>query len=234
MVDGQELRKRLEARIAELPPGYISKKTIKGKTQYYLQWNDGEKLRSKYIRAEDVETVRGQIEERKKLQEKLKELQLRYPDETETVVYETNLIFGDSLRIMTDAVAKYRTRDCYGLLKKFLAGTDRTRVCALYGLRRTGKTTLLLQAIAGMPDAEFRKCVYGKLRTENTMDQVTRDLQKLFRAGYRYVFLDEVTLMKDFVDSAALFSDIYAMMGMKIVLSGTDSLGFWFAQDNEL
>ena len=234
MVNGQELRKRLEARIAELPPGYISKKTIKGKTQYYLQWNDGEKLRSKYIRAEDVETVRGQIEERKKLQEKLKELQLRYPDETETVVYETNLIFGDSLRTMMDAVAEYRTRDCYGLLKKFLAGTDRTRVCALYGLRRTGKTTLLLQAIAGMPDAEFRKCVYGKLRTENTMDQVTRDLQKLFRAGYRYVFLDEVTLMKDFVDSAALFSDIYAMMGMKIVLSGTDSLGFWFAQDNEL
>ena len=234
MVDGQELRKRLEARIAELPPGYISKKTIKGKTQYYLQWNDGEKLRSKYIRAEDVETVRGQIEERKKLQEKLKELQLRYPDEAETVVYETNLIFGDSLRIMTDAVAEYRTRDCYGLLKKFLAGTDRTRVCALYGLRRTGKTTLLLQAIAGMPDAEFRKCVSGKLRTENTMDQVTRDLQKLFRAGYRYVFLDEVTLMKDFVDSAALFSDIYAMQGMKIVLSGTDSLGFWFAEHEEL
>ena len=49
MVDGQELRKRLEARIAELPPGYISKKTIKGKTQYYLQWNDGEKLRSSIL-----------------------------------------------------------------------------------------------------------------------------------------------------------------------------------------
>ena len=40
--------------------------------------------------------------------------------------------------------------------------------------------------------------------------------------------------MKDFIDSAALFSDIYSMMGMKIVLSGKDSLGFWLARDNEL
>ena len=39
-------------------------------------------------------------------------------------------------------------------------------------------------------------------------------------------FIDEVTLMPDFIDSAALFSDIYAAQGMKIVLSGTDSLGF--------
>lgn len=40
--------------------------------------------------------------------------------------------------------------------------------------------------------------------------------------------------MEDFIDSAALLSDIYVPMGMRIVLSGTDSLGFWFARDNEL
>lgn len=50
----------------------------------------------------------------------------------------------------------------------------------------------------------------------------------------RYVFIDEVTLMEDFIDSAALFSDVFATMGMKIVLSGTDSLGFWLAMDEEL
>ena len=66
------------------------------------------------------------------------------------------------------------------------------------------------------------------------MRDITDDLDKLHRAGYRYVFLDEVTLMADFIDSAALFSDIYTMMGMKIVLSGTDSLGFWLAENNEL
>ena len=48
------------------------------------------------------------------------------------------------------------------------------------------------------------------------------------------VHIDEVTLMEDFIDGAALFSDIYAACGMKIVLSGTDSLGFLFTKSEEL
>ena len=46
--------------------------------------------------------------------------------------------------------------------------------------------------------------------------------------------IDKVTLMDDFIDSAALFSDVYAARGMKIILSGTDSLGFLFSEDREL
>ena len=234
MVDGKELRLRVEKRIAELPPGYISKKNIKGKTQYYLQWRENGKMKSKYIRADEVESVQKQIEERKKLQSRLKELELRYPKGKEEVVYETKVVYGEHLRFMTEAVNGFQKRDCFETIQKFLRSADRTRVCALYGLRRTGKTTLLLQTIAGMSDEDFQKSFYVKMKTENTMDQIARDLQKLFDNGYRYAFIDEVTLMQDFVDSAALFSDIYSMMGMKIILSGTDSLGFWFAQDNEL
>lgn len=234
MVDGKELRKRIEARIAQLPPGYISKKNIKGKTQRYLQWRENGKLKSKYIRADDVEKISKQIDERKALQKKLKELRLRYPKEGETVVYETNIICADALRYMTEAVRGFQKRACYESIANFLHSADRTRVCALYGLRRTGKTTLLLQTLLEMPDADFERSAYVKIRTANTMEQITRDLKKLFDSGFRFVFIDEVTLMKDFVDSAALLSDIYAMMGMKIVLSGTDSLGFWFARDNEL
>ena len=234
MVDGKELRRRVESRIAELPPGYISKKNIKGKIQYYRQWRENGKLKSKYIRADDVESIRKQIEERKALQERLKELQLRYPNEGENIVYETKIVYGDDLRKMVKTVKGLKKRDCFGRIEKFLHGTDRTRVCALYGLRRTGKTTLLLQTIAEMSEEEFGKCFYAKMNTENTMAQITRDLDKMFYNGYRYAFIDEVTLMKDFIDSAALFSDIYSMMGMKIVLSGKDSLGFWLARDNEL
>ena len=234
MVDGKELRRRVESRIAELPPGYISKKNIKGKIQYYRQWRENGKLKSKYIRADDVESVRKQIEERKALQERLKELQLRYPNEGENIVYETKIVYGDDLRQMIETIKGFKKRDCFGRIEKFLHGTDRTRVCALYGLRRTGKTTLLLQTIAEMSEEEFGKCFYAKMNTENTMAQITRDLEKMFDNGYRYAFIDEVTLMKDFIGSAALFSDIYSMMGMKIVLSGKDSLGFWLARDNEL
>lgn len=48
------------------------------------------------------------------------------------------------------------------------------------------------------------------------------------------MFIDEVTLMPDYIEGAALLSDIYAAMGMKIVLSGTDSLGFLFSEDSQL
>ena len=51
---------------------------------------------------------------------------------------------------------------------------------------------------------------------------------------YKYVFIDEVTLIEDFIEGAALFSDIFAACGMKIVLSGTDSLGFFFSEDEQL
>lgn len=149
-------------------------------------------------------------------------------------MYETKIVYGDDLRKMVKTVKGLKKRDCFGRIEKFLHGTDRTRVCALYGLKRTGKTTLLLQTIAEMSEEEFSKCFYAKMNTENTMAQITRDLEKMFDNGYRYAFIDEITLMKDFIDSAALFSDIYSMMGMKIVLSGKDSLGFWLAQDNEL
>ena len=149
-------------------------------------------------------------------------------------MYETKIVYGDDLRKMVKTVKGFKKRDCFGRIEKFLHGTDRTRVCALYGLKRTGKTTLLLQTIAEMSEEEFGKCFYAEMNTENTMDQITRDLEKMFDNGYRYAFIDEVTLMKDFIDSAALFSDIYSMMGMKIVLSGKDSLGFWLARDNEL
>ena len=40
--------------------------------------------------------------------------------------------------------------------------------------------------------------------------------------------------MDDFINTAATLSDIYSSLGMKIVLSGTDSLGFAFSSRDEL
>ncbi len=235
MTDGYEMIQRLEERIALLPAGYISRKMINGKAQYYLQWRENGKLNSKYIREDALEEVRRQIEERKNLQEKLKELRVQYPKEdAEEILFETNVVTGEVLWDMAEPVRKLQHRDLFTQLQSYLYSADRTRVCAVYGLRRTGKTTMLLQAVAQMSAEDFKKAVYIKFQRSDTMAMINRDLKKLKKAGYQYIFMDEVTLMKDFIDSAALFSDIFVAMGMKIVLSGTDSLGFWFAQNNEL
>ena len=233
MTDGYELIQRISDRIAELPAGYISEKTIKGKIQFYRQWREDGKLKSKYISAEDVDAVREQIAERKRLEEKLKELRTLYP-ETPSADYETSVVSGEDLRDLVEPVKNLQKRDLYPQIEKYIYGTDRTHVLAVYGLRRTGKTTMLYQTIADMSAEDFDKTVYIKLRSGDTMGKISRDLKRLKKEGYRYVFLDEVTLMEDFIDAASMFSDIFVSMGMKIVLSGTDSLGFWFAEDNEL
>lgn len=227
------LIKEIKDRIAKLPVGYISEKTINGKKQYYRQWRENGKLTSKYISAEELDYIRGQIEKRKQLEEELMKYQNLHP-KTDVSEYETNVIFGDNLWDMVEHTRYMQTRDLYPQIEKYIYGNDRTRVCAVYGLRRTGKTTMLFQAIADMHWEDFLKTAYIKVQTIDEMANINRDLKKLYKYGFKYIFIDEVTLMKDFIDSAALFSDVFVAMGMKIVLSGTDSLGFWFARDNEL
>lgn len=235
MNNAYEQMKALEERIAKLPSGYISKKNISGKTRYYLQWREDGKLKSKYIREEELETLSAQIEERKALQKSLQEMQIQYPKpQYDASSFETKVTTGVNLAKIVKKTKDLKKRDAYEKITKYIYGNDYTRVCAIYGLRRTGKTTMLFQAIADMSDEDFAKTAYIKARTTDRMDMVIRDLDRLHKAGFVYVFIDEVTLMEDFIDSAALFSDIYTQMGMKIVLSGTDSLGFWFARDNEL
>lgn len=224
--------RQLDEKIAELPAGYISEKMIHGKKRHYRQWREKGKIKSQYLREEDVEEVRRQITERKHLEQQRKELKMRFPEQL--AEYKTHVVTGEELAQMVAGTRNMARRDCFYRIPQYLHGSVRTRVLVVYGLRRTGKTTMLFQAIAEMEEEDFSKAAYVKLRTTDTMRDITDDLDKLHRAGYWYVFLDEVTLMADFIDSAALFSDIYTMMGMKIVLSGTDSLGFWLAENNEL
>lgn len=148
--------------------------------------------------------------------------------------FETGVVIGKALTALSQGVDHWECRDCFGQLEEYLYNGKRDRVCLLFGLRRTGKTTMLRQAVARMIKEDRARSAYIKARRSDTMEMVNRDLKRLFHAGFQYVFLDEVTLMRDFIDSAALFSDVYASMGMKIVLSGTDSLGFWLAMDQEL
>ena len=145
--------------------------------------------------------------------------------------FYTNVVTGTGLQALANSVAKYGKRDCFSTLQKFVAGSYDGKICILYGLRRTGKTTLLFQMLSDLP---IEKTAYIKVQTTDDMSRLTKDLKVLFELGYRYVFIDEITLLNDFIDTAAVLSDVFSMMGMKIVVSGTDSLGFAMANRDEL
>lgn len=150
---------------------------------------------------------------------------------SQTTEFHTNIVTGTGLQALANSVAKYGKRDCFSTLQKFVAGSYDGKICILYGLRRTGKTTLLFQMLSELP---IEKTAYIKVQTIDDMSRLTKDLKALFELGYRYVFIDEITLLSDFIDTAAVLSDVFSMMGMKIVVSGTDSLGFAMANRDEL
>lgn len=145
--------------------------------------------------------------------------------------FYTNVVTGTGLRALANSVAKYGKRDCFSILQKFVTGSYDGKICILYGLRRTGKTTLLFQMLSELP---IEKTAYIKVQTIDDMSRLTKDLKALYELGYRYAFIDEITLLSDFIDTAAVLSDVFSMMGMKIVVSGTDSLGFAMANRDEL
>lgn len=227
----------LEARIAEFPLGSISQKQVNGKTYYYHRFKEDGKRKEKYIPESEVAALREQIDQRKTLEKQLKDLKKLAPKKKATAKthdFITDIRIGDALRAYSNAVRKYKKRSHYQRLHDYVYGNTYGRVFILFGLRRTGKTTLIRQILANMTDADIEKAAFIQITAKNTLADVNKDLKYLHSEGYKYVFIDEVTLMHDFIQDAAVLSDIYAAMGMKIVLSGADSLGFLFSEDSQL
>ena len=228
----------LESQIASLPVGYISKKMINGKERYYQQWTENGKIKSKYIKNEEVEEFQKKIEFRKSLQSKLSELKssaafIETPS-IKDAKFNLRIMYGKDLKDFASQTKDFHKRDCFTQIQKYLYSDTLDKVCLVYGLRRTGKTTMLRQCLYEMKEGDFKRSVYIKATVTDTMAALNKDLKQLRELGIKYVFIDEVTLISDFIDSAAILSDIYSAMGMKIVLSGTDSLGFWLAVHEEL
>ena len=226
----------LEQQIDNLPAGSITKKIIKGKEYFYHRWTENKKRREKYIPADQLENFRAQIAQRKELEQKLKTLKKHLPKakSAEISTFSTNIRTGEALRYFALPVRNFRKRECFQQLHNFVYGQMQDKVFILYGLRRTGKTTMIRQIFAEMNEVELSKAAFIQITAADTLANVNRDLKTLETQGFRYVFLDEVTLMDDFIEGAALFSDVFATCGMKIILSGTDSLGFIFTEDEQL
>ena len=234
-LDGREEYYELEEELRRLPKGSVVRKTISGRDYPYLQWHEGGKTKSRYLKADEVEDVRALLARRAEVETRLAQLKTALqsvasvPDN-----YCMMVLTGDELLQFARAAEGFGRRRCFQDLRGFIDRAERSRVLIMYGLRRTGKTTLMQQAILSMDERERSKTAYVQSLPHDTMTDLARDLRLLRRRGFGIVFIDEITLLDDFIDSAAMLSDVFAAMGMTIVLSGTDSLGFWLATGDAL
>lgn len=121
-------------------------------------------------------------------------------------MYYINVIKNDELFMLAEKTDKFKKRDCFLLLEHFFSESYDGKVSIIYGLPKIGKTTLMLQKIKKLPK---EKVVYIKITETDNMKMLCKDFDKLKNEGYKYIFIDEITLMNDFVSQAALLSDIY-------------------------
>ena len=73
--------KAIQDRIAQLPPGGISYKTIHGKRYAYYQWTENGKQYGRRVKDEELAKLTEQIEKRRRLQRLLKEEGVSAPAE---------------------------------------------------------------------------------------------------------------------------------------------------------
>lgn len=169
----------------KLPKGYISKKTIRGKERFYLQWAENDKVRSKYIRSEDYETVLAQVEKRKSLQAELKKLR-----ETPEGIRESNLK-RKADRNMNEMTGKLMSEDReIASVKNGVITVYDDRLLPLY-LKRTGDLEGWLASRAIDPHRTNSRLLKKALRLRTADDAHTALAVNAATVTDRYWFRPE-------------------------------------------
>lgn len=139
---------------------------------------------------------------------------------------------GESLKqyVKNSLIGISKMRYIGKILHKYIESSNDRKVCCLYGLRRTGKTVMMLQEIDSIKD--YDSCLFIECGEGNSMMQVRHIIEKYPKV--KYIFIDEATKMKNFINTASVLADKYASNGKKVIIAGTDSLGFFFAKSDEL
>ena len=131
---------QIKKRIAQLPVGTVVYKKIKGKEQPYLQWAEGGKTKSKYIRMNEREEVLQRVAERKTLAEEMKALMADFAEgfavKEDTVSYAVTNRTGLGIRKLPIGVQSFES-----LRKDGYLYVDKTKY--IYDLVHAGKQYFL-------------------------------------------------------------------------------------------
>ena len=111
--------------------------------------------------------------------------------------FKTNVVTSSALLALSENVRGWQKRDCYRQLNAYLYSAECDRVCLLFGLRRTGKTTMLRQAVLDMTPEDAAKTAYIKAAKRDTIANLNRDMEQLRSQGFHFVLLDEVTALDE-------------------------------------
>lgn len=131
-------------------------------------------------------------------------------------------ITGDVLRL--PEVPKGPRHQLYALMEYLhTKGAANHHVCVMYGLRRTGKTTLILQAVRRLLDEGVpqEKIGYFTGMKGDTFDDLYLELEA--HKELKYIFIDEIGFFEGFLQSGNyLYDTLVRLSGCKVVIAGTN------------
>lgn len=97
----------IEREIAVLPAGSVSKKNVHGNIYYYHRITQNGKRIENYVKADEVDELRLNIEKRKKLEKELKKLKQCMPKE-KNLDFKTKVLVGDRLKSLVSITRNYK------------------------------------------------------------------------------------------------------------------------------
>ena len=149
-------------------------------------------------------------------------------------MFHTSVLVGDELGEIAAAGRMHpEPRNGYGSILSYLQDGKCLDVLILYGARNTGKRILMSQAIADMSQEDRDHTAFIQIKEGNVIGDLSHDLTVLRDHGIKYVFIDDVTLMPNFIKNASVLGNFFSY-SMKIVISGSDNLGLMFAHKESL
>ncbi len=140
----------------------------------------------------------------------------------------------DQLMQLIKKVDNYEKRDQFKEIINWLNTDTRGRILGLYGLRRTGKTVLLLQVCKYLM-AKGLRVVYGELNSNINQVNFFNTIESLSTSHkYDVIIVDEITSIDGLLTCGNQLSDICSGFGQKIIVTGTQSLMLDIAENDIL
>ena len=167
----------IEREIAVLPAGGVSKKNVHGNIYYYHRITQNGKRIEKYVKADEVDELISNIEKRKKLEKELKKLKQCMP-KGKNLDFKTKVLVGDRLKSLVSITRNYKKRECIQMLRDYIFKDIADKVFILYGLRRTGKTTLIRQIILELSESDFNKAAFFQITSKDSLSDIDEDLSE--------------------------------------------------------
>ena len=143
------------------------------------------------------------------------------------------ILYGNEILTWVTGAEDLLHRNIFTHVEQYIHSGPSDSVGILFGLRRTGKTTLLRHLVLSFSEQDLQKTPLFLSADNDSSMLFIKNIEKLEQDGYHFILVDEFTKLNDYRSIATDLSDYFAPKGIKFLFSGTHSLGFKVAEKDE-